>query len=365
MSKIAYEPEKKLLDDYIAKKEAGKDDLDPIIQQIIAEHFLPQGRFTEANSWLGVVSDFQISTQLKKQIASAEEKASIPNIKRLPKSNSWTKSDIAHNVQDNDDQQYQYDRLVHMLNYRQHRLDDRKDIFECKNEYITWDALWLFFPDDDGAGLNKHNINFETTAMALADYFDYILLPDKFVETELMKSIKESQVPKHATVEAAAKDDPDLLNYIKTHCESLLKEPFITNFWCLTKILGNSENAIVTENYVAFLPGKTKGWSVPDPIIIQRENITEISIGSEFHTEYQGITSKDSAYWTLTFQTNNYQQFTRYMYLGKDENEMNKNRPILGAKLDELGKLFTLTQGDSFTSTGGYQTTFGVGWWMS
>ena len=107
------------------------------------------------------------------------------------------------------------------------------------------------------------------------------------------------------------------------------------------------------------------GWNVGAGYVINRSSVSQVSVGSEFHTEYQGITSTDLTYWTLTFETTDFQQFTRYLYLGGNEREMNQNRPILGKNIQKLGEFFQLVQGDSFTSTGGYKTTFGYGWWIN
>ena len=97
---------------------------------------------------------------------------------------------------------------------------------------------------------------------------------------------------------------------------------------------------------------------------MSRASIAQISVGSEDHVEYQGITSSQSFYWTLTFETTNFQTFTRYLYLGKNEREMKQNRPALGQQLQRLGQYFDLVEGDSYTSSGGYTTSFGFGWWV-
>ena len=136
------------------------------------------------------------------------------------------------------------------------------------------------------------------------------------------------------------------------------------NFFGDIKILGASEEILVTDNYLAFLPAKKKGWSASPGVIVSRDSISQISVGSEDHVEYQGITSSQSFYWTLTFETTNYQTFTRYLYLGKNEREMNQNRPALGQQLQRLGQYFDLVEGDSYTSSGGYTTSFGFGWWV-
>jgi Zn-dependent M32 family carboxypeptidase len=120
----------------------------------------------------------------------------------------------------------------------------------------------------------------------------------------------------------------------------------------------------VTDTYVAFIPEKLSGWKAGQMQIISRAGIDNISVGSEFHTEYQGITSTSASFWTLTFETTDYRQFTRWLYLGKNEKEMNQYRPQLGKIMENLGNYFELTEGDSFQTSDGYQTSFGYGFWF-
>jgi hypothetical protein len=112
------------------------------------------------------------------------------------------------------------------------------------------------------------------------------------------------------------------------------------------------------------LPEKRSGWGAGEMQAINRGSVSVISVGTEFHTEYQGVSSRSETYWTLTFETTDYTQFTRWLYLGKNEKEMNQNRPELARVLDGLQNFFDLEQGESFESSGGYTTSYGVGWWV-
>jgi hypothetical protein len=51
--------------------------------------------------------------------------------------------------------------------------------------------------------------------------------------------------------------------------------------------------------------------------------------------------------------------------LGKNESEMNQNRPEVGRIIQKLSEFFELTEGESYSSNGGYTTSYGYGWWMS
>ena len=197
--------------------------------------------------------------------------------------------------------------------------------------------------------------------MAISDYIEMILLPNKFFETE------ESHAADHKTqltVGQAYQNRPEVCQYFTSHFPQILKDSFLMNFFCQLGVGGKSEEIIVTDSYVTFLPRKLSGWGSGEMQVVNRNSISAISVGTEFHTEYQGITSYSETYWTLTFATTDYSQFTRWLYLGKNEKEMNQNRPALAKTLDRLQDYFELEQGDSFESSGGYTTSFGVGWWV-
>ena len=144
----------------------------------------------------------------------------------------------------------------------------------------------------------------------------------------------------------------------------MLKDGFLMNFYCQVGVAGKTEEVIVSDSFVAFLPEKRSGWGAGEMQAINRGSVSVISVGTEFHTEYQGVSSRSETYWTLTFETTDYTQFTRWLYLGKNEKEMNQNRPDLAKVLDRLQNYFDLEQGESFESSGGYTTSFGVGWWV-
>lgn len=359
MAHEGFEEEEAIVDLFVDIKEDGGGG-DHLAARLITEHFLPQARFIEANAWLEVINDSKLQSKLKKQVAESEESTDMPQILRIPKNKTWVNADVLNPAVKSSDQQSHYDRTLAMANIQQSMLDELDDVIECRNEWISWVAKNSYC-----GGLNEKGAHLNTLAMAYRDYIENILIPDKFVETENHRIVNELNKPKHPSVEAAYVNYPDTISYLKEHHPAILNDGYVMNFYCQIKIMGAEEEVLVTDNYIAFLPSKKKGWGAGDGIVINRQNINEIAVGSEYHTEYQGLLTKDSAYWTLTFETNNYQQFTRYLYLGKNESEMNQNRPKLGNTIQILGELFNVVQGDSFTSTGGYRTTFGYGWWIN
>jgi hypothetical protein len=223
--------------------------------------------------------------------------------------------------------------------------------------YATWG-------DNDDSKFSQLGCSFTTLAIAYNDYVENILLPNKFIQVEDQLQNKASKVSNSTTVENAYSQNADAKKYLNDFHPELLKEGFCLNFFSFTKILGAEEEVLVTDNHVAFLSAKKKGWTVGPGVTLRRNDIAQISVGSEDHVEYKGITSSQSFYWTLTFETNNFQTFTRYLYVGKDEKEMNQNRPALGSLLQKLGQHFDLVEGDSYSSSGGYTTSVGFGWWV-
>ena len=363
MERTGFEAEDALIDKYVELKESGGD-CDLLIKELVLSYFIPQKRLVEAESWLTPVVDSKIKALLKKALIDAEEISELQEIVRMPKNRDWMMADIANSSETTSDQQYHYNRTICMSNFKQVMLDDRDDVFECRNEWITFVAKNSFVGGETG-GLGDRGAQINTIAMAYHDYIEQILLPEKFIETDFHKQIAEETRPQYPSVEAAYGANEEEINYLRQHHPQILNDGYLMNFYAYQQILGKQEEIIVTENYVAFLPAKKRGWSVGDGFVINRASVNQIYVGTEYHTEYQGITSSDSVYWTLTFETNNFQQFTRYLYLGRNEREMNSNRPDLGRKIQRLGEFFALTEGDSFSSTGGYKTTFGYGWWIN
>jgi hypothetical protein len=188
------------------------------------------------------------------------------------------------------------------------------------------------------------------------------LLSDKFVETRFNSN--ENSKTNATTIQNAYAQRPELVEYLRIHAPEVLGDSYLMNFFCLTGVTGKSEEVIVSDGYVAFIPEKLSGWNAGQMQLIRRESVVAISVGSEYHTEFQGITSTSASYWTLTFETSHYEQFTRWLYLGKNEKEMNQYRPQLGRIMDSLGNFFDLEEGDSFQTSGGYQTSFGYGFWV-
>jgi len=374
MSEENKTPEDLLIDKYVEIK--GKEDGSPLILDLISKYFIPQNRFEEARSWRDAITNSEVKSKATEILKAAQSHAKASVITRLPQNKDWYLTSPQGESQTTEDQQYHYDRTIAYSNFSQSMLKYIDDVRECRNEWITFVAKNAF------SGLEKFGAEFDTIAMALSDYIEFFLLPDKFLyfdaaEKKYVYGPAKKEVtppattpvaqpkPQFTTVEDAYNKRPEVIAYLKEHASGMLKDGFLLNFFCTTAaVSGKSEEIIVSQSFVAFVPEKKSGWGAGQFQILSRASISSISVGTEVHTEYQGLFSTTQSLWTLTFITKNYTQFTRWLYLGKNEAERNKNRPIHGKTLDKLSKVFQLVQGDSFQTSGGYRTSIGVGWWV-
>jgi hypothetical protein len=240
-------------------------------------------------------------------------------------------------------------------NAAQQMFDELEDVMECRNEWITFTARNAY-----EGGLAAKGADLNVLAMSISDYIEFILIPDDYYGFE------EEAEPVNAgiTVEKALVNVPDDIQYLRENASAVLADKFLMHFYCQSERGGKSQLAVITPNYIAFVPDKKSGWN-PGPFeLLYTSHISTISVGTEYHTQYQGITSTSDVSWTLTFFTTDYTQFTKYLYLGRSEKEMNQNRPTHGKTLESLSQFFEIEQGDSFETSDGYTTSIGFGWWV-
>jgi len=350
---MSFEAEDKVVDQYVEVKET--QDTDELVTTLIKKYFIKGNRFEEARSWKSVIADKAKLKEINEEIRKASKNNPSANIVRIPHNEDWVNESAAKPAHASDDQQYHYDRTVSYCNATKMMLDNIEDVKVCRNEWITFMSK-RFISD-----LKNKRANHNVLSMALSDYIEFILLPNKFIHT----NTNSTPAPSYSTVEKAYASRHEVVDYLQDEAPAVLQEKYLLNFFCQTGTVGaKTDEIIVTDNHILFVPEKKSGWGAGDFGCIPISQISSVAVGSEVHTEYQGITSKTMNFWTLTFVTTQYTEFTRWLYLGKNEAEMNKNRPIHGKTLDRLSEFVTLTQGDSFQSSGGYTTSLGVGFWV-
>ena len=350
---MSFEAEDKVVDQYVELKE--KQDTDELVTTLIEKFFIPGNRFEEARSWKSVIANKTTAQEINDKIREASKKTPAASIVRIPQNEDWLNESASKPAQASDDQQYHYDRSVSYCNATKMMLDDIEDVKVCRNEWVTFMSKQFI------GGLKNKGADHNVLSMALSDYIEFILLPNKFFQTASNSAPSQSKL----TVEKAYASRSEVVDYLRQTAPAVLEEKYLLNFFSQTATVGaKTDEIIVTDNHILFVPEKKSGWGAGEFGCIPINQISSVAVGSEVHTEYQGISSKTMNFWTLTFVTTQYTQFTRWLYLGKNEAEMNKNRPIHGKTLDRLSEFVTLTQGDSFQSSGGYTTSFGVGFWM-
>ena len=348
-----FKAELAIIEKYVEIKDSGEGE--PLIVELITKHFLPQDRYEEARSWRNAIKTKTLKSEMDLALKSALKTAKTTPISRMPQNEDWIEMDVSTAAVASDDQQYHYDRTLAYSNAAQSMLDDVDDVRDCRNEWITF-----FLQGAYEGGLGKKGAQLDTLAMALSDYIEFILLPDKFIEV----AGAESEALPVIRIETAYWGRPDMLEYFKSHAPGVLSEPYLMNFNCQISLNGKSEEIVITESHVLFVPEKKSGWGAGELGSLNREIVTAISVGTEFHTEYQGVSSTSDMYWTLTFVTSQYTEHKRWLFLGGNEKQMNTNRPIHSRTLDRLGEYFELVEGESFESSSGYTTSFGVGFWV-
>lgn len=94
---------------------------------------------------------------------------------------------------------------------------------------------------------------------------------------------------------------------------------------------------------------------------IPNSQIAEIQIGSDLHTEHRGFTAETIQFWTITVVTTDFQEMKRWIYMGTNENEMNRNRPSVMRELGFASQVLEITEGDSWQTEGGTSLSVGYG----
>jgi hypothetical protein len=343
-----FDQEKSIIDNYVDAKESGANG-DHLILELTRDHFLPQGRFEEARSWKNAIKEGSVKKEVDALIKDEMKSQKSTSIFRMPQNTEWHDSDVSVPAVKSEDQQYHYDRTMAYSNATQQMFDELDDVTECRNEWITFVARNAY-----EGGLGEKGAELNVLAMSISDYIEYILIPDDYFGFE-----EVVEAVSFTTVEQAFTKDSEDIEYLRKNAAAVLPDEFLMHFYCLTERGGKTQLVVVSRNYIVFIPVKKTGWSPAPFEILHVSNLATISVGTEQHTQYQGLVSTSEVNWTLTFFTTNYTQTTKFLYLGQNEREMNQNRPAHGKTLELLSQFFELEQGDSFETSDGYTTSFG------
>jgi len=92
--------------------------------------------------------------------------------------------------------------------------------------------------------------------------------------------------------------------------------------------------------------------------------ISEIQFGTESHTKHSGFSSSDNLYTTITVFLEDGSQFTRYRFMGNNEQEINQSRVSVRTGMEALAQLYEVTDGGHGFSSSGFRTSYSIGYWF-
>lgn len=347
-----FEIEEALIDDYVEQKISVESEL--IAVRLIKEHFLPQGRLEEARLWKNELTSKTLRAECEQAIAATKGHPASQAVVRIPANTTWSETSAIGAMKKTTDQQYHYNRAVSYLTASEALVDDREDVETCRNEWVTFVARNMI-----SAGASELGAEFDTLAMGVSDYVEYILLSDLEPDDELDHL---AETPDFASVSKACAARPDIIEVLARSQPSLLKSGFVTNFVEVTTQVdgGKSEEVVVTTEGVAFLRKKFLGSLNGDVFFIPASKISNFEIGSELHTQHHGMSSTTTNYWILTLNTTDYQSYSRWMLLGTNEAEVNQNKPSLVRSIQATAEIYPVEEGESWQSSGGYTTSYGI-----
>lgn len=355
---VDFAVEEELIDNYVDAKEGGKGD--PIIFQLIENHFLPHGRFEEAQSWLTAIGDKELRSEAGKIIKSAMGSSAQAAVFRFPKNKDWEAAHAEVRSEKSADQQYHYDRTLKYMVLSKSLLDEIEDVRDCRNEWITFVARNAYT-----GGLSEMGATMETLSQAISDYVEYFLLSGVVDNPAETKKTESSAVPlANNPLRSAASGRQDIIQTLQSAGYSrYLDSNFIANYSGATSNSGGkSDEMVFTDAGVFLLREKLFGSFNGNVQYIPFGSISTIEIGSDIHTEHAGFTSTTTEYWILTINTTDYQSYSRWLHLGQNESEINRNRPGLMKFINKIAPHFELVEGDSWSTSGGFTTSYGFYW---
>jgi hypothetical protein len=92
--------------------------------------------------------------------------------------------------------------------------------------------------------------------------------------------------------------------------------------------------------------------------------ISEIQFGTESHTKHSGFVSNEHMYTTITLFLEDGSQFTRYQFMGNNEQEINNSRVSNQRGMETLAAIYEVTNGGHGFSSSGYRTSYSFGYWF-
>lgn len=351
--------EEALIDKYVEIKDVGQGG--PIAVELIKNHFMPQGRIEEARSWRNALADKALKAEIDPLIKVQASKSKSSTISRVPQNKDWQETSFYGRSETTDDQQYHYNRTLGYMIHSREMENDAEDVAVCRNEWITFVARNAY-----SGGLESVGAEFDTIAMAVSDYVEMYLLPGNLPSLQAESRATSNVQQRMPTVAEALKGREDIINLLNSKYPSVLKASFISKIPEATSSVdgGQKQEILFTDHGIIFMTKQRRQGLTGESQFIPIAKISNLEVGSENHTEHAGFTSTNTDYWIFTVNTTDYQSYSRWLYLGSSESEINANRPFHMRALEPVGKFFGIEQGDSWQSSGGFQSSIGYGFFF-
>ncbi len=366
-----------LLDQFaVTKKFKDKDQL---AEKIIREFLIPQGRFAEAWLW---VQEMITGPNDKAKILSAIPQQKSRQIWRLPnwdylESLEWQSLPITERkevelygatlAQCEESKAFSADKSAMKYQPQLHisrAVTNISDVWEGEPD----------LPDERAIS---------AIAYAIIDYVEFGLLKGKkklspsdadyaksaAKEAKLqaehdayLKKLEEEAAATRARTKELQKQARDLAEGISKYAGSVIRAEGgeqLRNEVLAVFDVANSKKSFKVEQSIIFCQSKfymNGRWH-------SRSAMSALSVGSQVHTEYSGISSSTTEYLVLTVQMKDYTSYNFWITLGRGQAEINQHFPPVMRKLEKMAQVYLVQQGDSWQSSGGYTTSYGVGFW--
>jgi hypothetical protein len=162
----------------------------------------------------------------------------------------------------------------------------------------------------------------------------------------------------------------EYLPFLESHLGTFLSSEFVSVIQCHEMVTGNKSPIsgkdkilLFSNSGIAEIYANEKHRRGTAPVFYPREQIDEISIGTEVHESHGGFSSNVSTFSVISIRTKSHQLHTKYVYMGENEHELNVNRPKLMTKLTQLSSYYPLAEGDVVQSASGYTLSPSIGIW--
>ena len=159
--------------------------------------------------------------------------------------------------------------------------------------------------------------------------------------------------------------------YFETNLITLLDQEFVALIQCQESVIGN-KSPISGKDQILFFSTqgicevytKEKHRRYSQPLFFPLSEVGEISIGTEEHQSFGGFSSSVSTFMVLTIFTTDNKIYTKHIYLGDSEAELNASRPLMMERLGNISKYFTIVEGDVVQSSSGFSISPSIGFWQ-